>query len=321
MRKLDAGGVAGRLVGIQHEALAVLELDRAFGERAERAASGPADRPGCRSGGHSCSRHCGWSLTSSRILSCEVWLILMRNTSAPASNSLRIIALSEEAGPSVARILMRRRRLISCVPGAGGRPDPPGGDPPAHSACPEGRRVRPGRPFPEFPAPAAQAFVGFGQLHGPGALFAGIDLEEAGAVEAARQAILGALDGEFLVARAHEGLSRPLAAAVVIERIDIIKPCDKRAAQQGFAAPRGDVPPAFGGPALGVLVAERDADPARGVVAKTEIRRRRSWSTGTSPQTPAPAAGRRSGEQRAGCGDGILCGHSVKLYQFLDDFA
>src|ERR1700689_5972552 len=52
-------------------------------------------------------------LTSSRILSCEVWLILMRNTSAPASNSRRIIALSEEAGPRVARILMRRRRLMA----------------------------------------------------------------------------------------------------------------------------------------------------------------------------------------------------------------
>src|SRR5882762_6581254 len=54
--------------------------------------------------------------TSSRILSCEVWLILMRNTSAPASNSLRIIALSDEAGPRVARILMRRRRLIVWAP-------------------------------------------------------------------------------------------------------------------------------------------------------------------------------------------------------------
>src|SRR5581483_2784924 len=49
--------------------------------------------------------------------------------------------------------------------------------------------------------------VGIGQLHGPRPLLAGIDLEEAGAVEAARQAILGALDREFLVARAHEGLA------------------------------------------------------------------------------------------------------------------
>src|SRR5882757_4491862 len=53
-------------------------------------------------------------LTSSRILSCEVWLMLMRKTSAPASNSLRIIARSEEAGPRVARILMRRSRLMVC---------------------------------------------------------------------------------------------------------------------------------------------------------------------------------------------------------------
>src|SRR5690348_10427018 len=52
-------------------------------------------------------------LTSSRILSCGVWLILMRNTSAPASNSRRIMALSDDAGPSVARILIRRRRLMA----------------------------------------------------------------------------------------------------------------------------------------------------------------------------------------------------------------
>src|ERR1700734_2285170 len=51
--------------------------------------------------------------TSSRILSCGVWLILMRKTSAPASNRRRIMALSEDAGPSVARILIRRRRLMA----------------------------------------------------------------------------------------------------------------------------------------------------------------------------------------------------------------
>jgi len=53
----------------------------------------------------------------------------------------------------------------------------------------------------------SRLFVRFGQLHGPGALLAGVDLEEAGTVETARQAILGALDGEFLVTRTHEGLS------------------------------------------------------------------------------------------------------------------
>ena len=38
--------------------------------------------------------------------------MLMRNTSAPAWNSRAIIARSDEAGPSVATILVRRRRLI-----------------------------------------------------------------------------------------------------------------------------------------------------------------------------------------------------------------
>src|ERR1700722_6610046 len=130
-------------------------------------------------------------LTSSRILSCEVWLILMRKTSAPASNSRLIMALSEEAGPSVARILIRRRRLMAWARGlrlAGGQ-TPPGA-------------VGSGDSRPPLP----RLFARLGQLHGPGALLAGVGLEEAGTVEAARQAILGALDGEFIVARAHESL-------------------------------------------------------------------------------------------------------------------
>ena len=88
---------------------------------------------------------------------------------------------------------------------------------------------------------------------------------------AARQAILGAPNGEFLVARAHVGLARPFAAAVVVDRVDVIEARDQRAAQQRFAGSRRQVPPAFGGPALGVLVADRDADPAAGVVAQPEI--------------------------------------------------
>src|SRR6185503_13024157 len=51
--------------------------------------------------------------TSSRILSCDVWLMLIRKMSAPASNRRRIIALSDEAGPRLARILIRRSRLIA----------------------------------------------------------------------------------------------------------------------------------------------------------------------------------------------------------------
>src|SRR3954452_19559323 len=56
----------------------------------------------------------------------------------------------------------------------------------------------------------------FGQLNGPRRLVAGIDFEEAGAVIAARQAIVRAADGELLFPRAHEGLARPFAAAVIV---------------------------------------------------------------------------------------------------------
>src|ERR1700722_14735068 len=133
-------------------------------------------------------------LTNSRILSCEVWLILMRNTSAPASNRRRIIALSEEAGPSVARILIRRRRLMawfraprlaagqarpgpSCPAGWAGR-----GGGPARGAGRGARRVGQARKVAAGADRSGDAryplrgllFVGFGQLHGPGALFAGV---------------------------------------------------------------------------------------------------------------------------------------------------
>src|SRR4051812_18158495 len=115
-------------------------------------------------------------------------------------------------------------------------------------------------------------FGGFGELHRPGRLLGCVDLEEAGAVIAAREAIFGAADREFLVARAHESLSGPLAPAVVVYRIDVIESCHQGTAQQGFATARRQVPPAFGGPAVVLLVAERDADAARGVVAEAEVR-------------------------------------------------
>src|SRR4051812_14569449 len=70
---------------------------------------------------------------------------------------------------------------------------------------------------------ARTLFGGLGELHGPGALLAGVDLEEAGAVEAARKAILGAADGELFVARAHVGLTGPFAATVVVDRVDVIE--------------------------------------------------------------------------------------------------
>src|ERR1051326_3894150 len=98
---------------------------------------------------------------SSRILSCEVWLILMRKTSAPASNRRRIIALSEEAGPSVARILIRRRRLMAWfrAPRLAVDQTHPESSRPANWICPEGFRAHRGRQFPGYPAPFAPAAV------------------------------------------------------------------------------------------------------------------------------------------------------------------
>src|SRR3954463_16074696 len=113
----------------------------------------------------------------------------------------------------------------------------------------------------------------FGELHRPGALLGGIDLEEAGAVITAREAVLDALDGEFLVAGTHKGLARPFAAAVVVDRIHIVETRDELTFHQSFAFSWRQVPPALGGPAFGILVANRDADPAAGIVAEIEIRR------------------------------------------------
>ncbi len=50
--------------------------------------------------------------TRSRMASWLAWLMLMRNTSAPASNSRARTAESCEAGPSVARIFTRRILFI-----------------------------------------------------------------------------------------------------------------------------------------------------------------------------------------------------------------
>src|SRR3989304_539188 len=116
--------------------------------------------------------------------------MLMRNTSAPALNSLPIMAALEEAGPRVATILARRNRLMSCVSSSAvvgwrrGRRD---------ARLPRGAR-RAG-----LQRPVGGLLGAVGQLHRPGALLAGVDFEEPGAVIAARQAVFGAANGELLL--------------------------------------------------------------------------------------------------------------------------
>src|SRR5919107_4743564 len=131
------------------------------------------------------------------------WLMLRRKTSAPASNSLAIISGLSEAGPKVARIFVRRARLMSLPPWA----------------------------------------VRFGQLDRPALLSPGIDFEEAAAIEAPGEAILRAANGEFPLARAHEGASAPLAAPVVIDGVHIIESPGELPLEKGFAPARRQVPP------------------------------------------------------------------------------
>src|SRR5262249_53323172 len=114
-------------------------------------------------------------------------------------------------------------------------------------------------------------FARLGQLYSPGLLLPGVDFEKAGPVVAAGEAVSGAPDGEFLVARAHEGSARPLAAAVIVDRIDIIETRREISAKQRFAIACGNVPPALGRPTLAILVAERDTNSALGQVADAKI--------------------------------------------------
>src|SRR5262249_45820052 len=55
------------------------------------------------------------------------------------------------------------------------------------------------------------------------------------------------------------------------DRVDVIEAGDEGAPQHGLAAPGGNVPPALDGPALVLLVADRDPDPVAGVIAEPEI--------------------------------------------------
>ena len=71
-------------------------------ERAQSAASAPANRPGWRWAVRPRPRPRAPPRPSPSDARCSVWLMLMRNTSAPASNSARMPSGALVAGPSVA---------------------------------------------------------------------------------------------------------------------------------------------------------------------------------------------------------------------------
>src|SRR5262245_54295557 len=64
--------------------------------------------------------------------------------------------------------------------------------------------------------------------------------------------------------------------------MDVIELGDQHALEQGLAGMRGDVPPSFGRPAFRVLIADGDADPARGGVAELEIGLGRARAEGSA---------------------------------------
>src|SRR6516164_3190707 len=173
-------------------------------------------------------------VTNSRMRSGLVWLILMRKTSAPAANSRSIVMRSEEAGPSVATTLVRRRRLIAfALPRAKGsarrRRDPAAARSPALAA--EARQIHPkvrrlpGRQAAPVFAPTVRSIPSIARSR---PVAPGINFEKPGAVIAAGQAVADAADGELLVANAHNGLSHPFAAAIVVDGVDIITTSPRR---------------------------------------------------------------------------------------------
>src|SRR5262249_32050820 len=102
-------------------------------------------------------------------------------------------------------------------------------------------------------------FAGIRQAYGPILCLLGIDFEEAGAFEAALQAILHAANSEDLVDGAHRGFAGPLAAAVVVDRMHVVEPARQRAAEEGLAHARRDVPPPPPGPPPLTLLPHRPA--------------------------------------------------------------
>ena len=125
-----------------------------------------------------------------------------------------------------------------------------------------------------------------------------VDFEKARAFVIRVRAVLDAANGERLVGGAHDGLAAPFAAAIIIERVNIVIARDERAFQQHFAGLRGDVPPAFADPAGLVLISDCDTDAAGGRIAELEIRRAED---GPAEISGAKNAGEQSGMRTRMC--------------------
>ena len=181
--------------------------------RRRRAASVLADRPGCRSGDACCFSTARIVATSSRMRSCEEWLMLMRNDVGAGleqlADHLRVAGGGAERGDDLGAAQASHRR--AGIPGSC--------DGPAVRAWAAGRRACSGRCGLVSPASVSCTVQ---------ARCSPVSTSKKPVRSiAARQAILGAADGELFFAGAHEGLARPFAAAVVVDGVDVIVARDK----------------------------------------------------------------------------------------------
>ena len=72
-------------------------------------------------------------------------------------------------------------------------------------------------------------------MHCPGPLLSGVNLEKAGAIIAARQAVVGTANREFFFTGTHVGLAGPFTATIIIDGVDVIVTRDQCASQQRLA--------------------------------------------------------------------------------------
>src|SRR5499433_3427224 len=88
-----------------------------------------------------------------------------------------------------------------------------------------------------------------------------------------------------------------------IHAVDVIKPAGKRSLVERLASLGGDVPPAFGGPAAGILITDGHADAARRGIAQLEVaarrRRQRHAAEDRGGQSERDRSGRNGRHARA----------------------
>ena len=115
MRQADAGDVAIGGVEVEAERRALGSSSTGPSAKVPQRSFGP-----CRSARMPIGRPTSvstWRTSACRraMSSCVPWLMLSRNTSAPATNRLRIISKESDDGPSVATILTLRCRRIKAM--------------------------------------------------------------------------------------------------------------------------------------------------------------------------------------------------------------